>query len=287
LVIANRVQRITDGAWVTLDSRTLYKAAVAASEHYNGLLFDALHRNLGTDADIRDSATDTHNPSQQLTGVDQVLIREFSNRSRLIDLETDRLVAEWTAGHSTPPTAPTTIKLRQQATLSTRSAKPESAAPLHQLSAQWQARAAAKGFEPSLVLANTVRRSHAAPYRTGDFTANWIDAVGSLARERVAAKRATWNRWNLLAEAERVCADIRCNTPADRNTMIDAVATAAEDQSVPLNEYRYTSPSTRSLTPLRTPRIFDFHGSRLYTDTAPSPMRMSSWRHGTTTAARP
>ncbi|WP_232085253.1 MobF family relaxase, partial [Arthrobacter sp. SO5] len=139
LVIANRVQRITDDAWVTLDSRTLYKAAVAASEHYNGLLFDTLHRNLGTDADIREPAANTHNPSQQLTGVDQVLIREFSNRSRLIDLETDRLVAEWTASHSAPPSATTTIKLRQQATLSTRSAKPETAAPLRQLSAQWRA----------------------------------------------------------------------------------------------------------------------------------------------------
>lgn len=269
LVIANRVQRITDDAWVTLDSRTLYKAAVAASEHYNGLLFDALHRDLGTDAHIREPVADTHNPSQQLTGVDQVLIREFSNRSRLIDLETDRLVAEWTASHSTPPTATTTIKLRQQVTLSTRSAKPESAAPLRQLSAQWRARAAAKGFEPSLVLANTVRRSHAAPYRAGDFTANWIDAVGSLTRERVAAKRATWNRWNLLAEAERVCADIRCNTPTDRNTMIDAVATAAEVQSVPLNEYRYTVP-VNAQPDLRFAHrsIFDFHGSRLFTDTA-------------------
>ena len=269
LVIANRVQRITDGAWVTLDSRTLYKAAVAASEHYNGLLFDALHRNLGTDADIREPAANTHNPSQQLTGVDQVLIREFSNRSRLIDLETDRLVAEWTASHGNPPTATTTIKLRQQATLSTRTTKPESAAPLHQLSAQWRARAAAKGFEPSPVLANTVRCSHAAPYRTGDFTADWIDAVGSLTRERVAAKRATWNRWNLLAEAERVRADIRCNTPADRNTMIDAVATAAENQSVPLNEYRYTVP-VYAQPDLRFAHrsIFDFHGSRLYTDTA-------------------
>ncbi|WP_426939746.1 MobF family relaxase [Pseudarthrobacter sp. S6] len=269
LVIANRVQRITDGAWVTLDSRTLYKAAVAASEHYNGLLFDALHRNLGTDADIREAITDTHNPSQQLTGVDQVLIREFSNRSRLIDLETDRLVTEWTASHGTPPTATTIIKLRQQATLSTRSAKPETAAPLHQLSAQWRARAAAKGFEPNLVLANTVRRSHAAPFRTGDFTADWIDAVGSLARERVATKRATWNRWNLLAEAERVCADIRCNTPADRNTMIDAVATAAENQSVPLNKYRYAVP-VNAQPDLRFANrsIFDFHGSRLYTDTA-------------------
>ncbi len=267
MVIANRVQRITDGAWVTPDSRTIYKAAVAASEHYNGLLFDALHRNLGTDTDIREPAANTHNPTQQLTGIDDALIREFSNRSRLIDLETDRLVAEWTASHGTPPTATTTIKLRQQATLSTRTAKPETAIPLHQLSAQWRTRAAAKGFEPGDVLANTIRRSRATPFRTGDFTPDWIDAVGSLTRERVAAKRATWNRWNLLAEAERVCADIRCLTPEDRNTMIDAVATAAESQSVPLNEYRYTVP-VNAQPDLRFAKrsIFDFHGSRLYTD---------------------
>ncbi|MEQ4519288.1 MobF family relaxase [Pseudarthrobacter sp. B907] len=269
MVIANRVQRITDGAWVTLDSRTLYKAAVAASEHYNGLLFDALHRNLGTDTDIREPAANTHNPTQQLTGVDNALIREFSNRARLIDLETDRLVAEWTAIHGSPPTATTTIKLRQQATLSTRTAKPETAVPLHQLSAQWRTRAATKGFEPRDVLANTIRRSRAAPFRTGDFTANWIDAVGSLTRERVAAKRATWNRWNLLAEAERVCADIRCHTPADRDAMIGAVATAAESQSVPLNEYRYTV-SVNAQPDLRFANrsVFDFHGSRLYTDAA-------------------
>ncbi len=64
LVIANRVQRITDGAWVTLDSRTLYKAAVAASEHYNGLLFDALHQHLGSDTEIRIPVANTRNPSQ-------------------------------------------------------------------------------------------------------------------------------------------------------------------------------------------------------------------------------
>lgn len=269
MVIANRVQRITDGAWVTLDSRTLYKAAVAASEHYNGLLFDALHRNLGTDTDVRVPAANTHNPSQQLTGVDDALIREFSNRSRLIDLETDRLVAEWTASHGTPPTATTTIKLRQQATLSTRTAKPETAFPLHQLSAQWRKRAAARGFEPRDVLANTIRRSRTTPFRAGDFTPDWVDAVGSLTRERVAAKRATWNRWNLLAEAERVCAEIRCHTPADRHTLIDAIATAAEAQSVPLNEYRYTLPANaRADLRFADHSIFDFHGSRLFTDAA-------------------
>jgi conjugative relaxase-like TrwC/TraI family protein len=267
LVIANRVQRITDGAWVTLDSRTLYKAAVAASEHYNGLLFDALHRHLATDADVRTPASNTRNPSQQLTGVDDALIREFSNRSRLIDLETDRLVADWTAGHGTPPSATAIIKLRQQATLSTRTVKSESVTPLHQLSSQWRTRARAKGFEPEQVLAATVRRSHRAPFRSSDFAASWIDAVGSLARERVATKRSTWNRWNLLAEAERVCTEIRCQTVEDRSTMIDAVATAAESQSVPLNERRYTAPvEAQADLRFNNQCVFDFHGTRLYTD---------------------
>lgn len=267
LVIANRVQRITDGAWVTLDSRTLYKAAVAASEHYNGLLFDALHRQLGTDTDIREPAATTHNPSAQLTGVDDSLIREFSHRSRLIELETDRLVAEWTTTHGTPPTATTTIKLRQQATLSTRTPKADIIAPLRELSARWEARAAAKGFEPRLVLADTVQRSRTAPFRSSDFTAEWVDAVASLTRERVATKRATWNRWNLLAEAERVCVAIRCHTPEDRNAVIDAVATAAEAQSLPLNDYRYSVPAdAQPDLRLGTRSVFDFHGSRLYTD---------------------
>lgn len=267
MVIANRIQRITDGAWVTLDSRTLYKAAVAASEHYNGLLFDALHRNLGTETDFRRPAANTHNPSQQLTGVDDALIREFSNRSRLIDLETNRLVAEWTSGHGTPPSATTIIKLRQQATLSTRTAKSETVAPFHELSAQWQTRASAKGFDPSHVLAATVRRSQRAPFCSRDFAPCWIDAVGSLARDRAARKRATWNRWNLLAEAERVCAEIRCKTAEDRNAMIDAVATAAENQSVALNERRYTVPvNARSDLHFAGHSVFDFQGSRLYTD---------------------
>lgn len=267
LVIANRVQRITDGAWVTLDSRTLYKAAVAASEHYNGLLFDALHRNLGTDAEIRKPAANTHNPTQQLIGVDDELIREFSNRSRLIDLETDRLVAAWTEEHGKRPSATTTVKLRQQATLSTRAPKAESVTPLHMLSRQWQARALARGYEPGRILLDTVRRSQASPFRRCDFRENWVEAVASITKDRVAAKRATWNRWNLLAEAERVCADVRCQTPGDRNSLIDAIAAAAEMQSVALSERRY-SVDAEAAADLRLGKhsVFDFHGTRLYTD---------------------
>ncbi|MDR6637066.1 MobF family relaxase [Paenarthrobacter nitroguajacolicus] len=267
LVIANRVQRVTDGAWVTLDSRSLYKAVVAASEHYNGLLFDALRRSLGTETDIRAPAQNTHNPSQQLTGIAEALVREFSNRSRLIDIETDSLVKQWTTEHGTPPTATTTVKLRQQATLSTRTPKNASPSPLRTLSAQWRDRAKAKGFDPESVVASTVRRSRSRPFRLGDFAPDWIAAVGLVTRQRVAAKRSTWNRWNMIAEGERVCTEIRCASPDDRNALIDAVATAAERQSVPLNQYRYGVPADAADELRFAGRsVFDFHGSRLYTD---------------------
>ncbi|WP_178995383.1 MobF family relaxase [Paenarthrobacter nitroguajacolicus] len=267
LVIANRVQRITDAAWVTLDSRSLYKAVVAASEHYNGLLFDALHTNLGTETDIRAPAQNTHNPSQQLTGIAEALICEFSNRARLIDIETDRLVKQWTTEHGTRPTATTTVRLRQQATLATRTPKSGSPSPLRLLSAQWRDRATAKGFDPESVVASTIRRSRPRPFRIGDFAPDWIAAVGLVTCQRVAAKRSTWNRWNLIAEGERVCAVIRCASPADRNALIDAVASSAERQSVPLNEYRYGVPLDAADDLRFAGRsVFDFHGSRLYTD---------------------
>lgn len=269
LVIANRIQRSTDGAWVTLDSRTLYKAVVAASEHYNGLLFDALHEQLGTDTDIRIPVISTHNPSQQLTGIDEDLIREFSNRSRLINVETDRLVAGWTTEHGHPPSSATVIKLRQQATLATRVPKAELPTPLHELSRDWKARAAARGFPPDGVLAATINRSRITPFGFTDFTLDWVCAVATLTRERVAHKRSTWNRWNLLAEAERVCAQVRCHTAADRSALMDAVATVAEQQSVPLNEYRYTVPAHAEADVRHGTRsVFDFHGSRFYTDTS-------------------
>ena len=50
---------------------------------------------------------------------------------------------------------------------------------------------------------------------------------------------------------------------------MDAVATAAEHQSVALNEYRYTAPpDAEPDLRIRQSSVFDFHGSRLYTDTS-------------------
>ena len=47
VVVLNRVQAVSDGAWRTLDSKALFRAAVGMSELYNGLLADELTRDLG------------------------------------------------------------------------------------------------------------------------------------------------------------------------------------------------------------------------------------------------
>ncbi|MBG0741302.1 relaxase domain-containing protein [Paeniglutamicibacter antarcticus] len=267
VVIANRVQRATDGAWSTVDSRTLYKATVAASEHYNGLLFDRLQERLGAVPGFRPPINRVRNPRHELVGVDDALIHEFSNRTRRIDEEKDRLVQAWTQEHGRAPSPTMVVKLRQQATLSTRQAKGKEPRPLSDLASDWRSRAQRLGFEPAQVIRYTINRSHERPVTAADLTEPWVTAAAAAARLAVAHRRATWNRWNLLAEAERICAEIRCASPADRRHLIDAVTTAGESQCVALNAYRYNVPlNAGDDLVFAGHAVFEFHGTRLYTD---------------------
>ncbi|MDP9906173.1 MobF family relaxase [Arthrobacter bambusae] len=242
LVIANRVQRTSDGAWTTLDSRTLYKAVVAASEHYNGLLFDELRRSLGTETELRAPASAERNPSRELSGVDAGLITEFSARARVIELEKDRLVRLWKLEHGRNPSDATVLKLRQQATLSTRTAKDAQSVPLAERLTSWRRRAEGLGCTPERLITATVEQSRTRPLTGADLSPEWRQVTGQLVMNLVAQKRATWNRWNLLAEAERVCADLRMANPAERAAMIEALADSTQTFSVPLNDYRYIAP---------------------------------------------
>ena len=268
LVIANRVQRSSDGAWATLDSRTLYKAVVAASEHYNGLLFDELQHSMGTETELRAPASADRNPSRELAGVDAALVAEFSARARVIELEKDRLVRLWNLEHGTNPSDATVLKLRQQATLATRTAKDTRPVPLAERLTSWQSRAEGVGCRTERLIANTVHRSRTRCLTATDLAPEWLDGTGRLVMDLVARKRATWNRWNLIAEAERVCAGIRMASPADRAAMIEGLADTAERFSVPLNDYRYIAPDN-PLSDVATDgrTVFDPAAGRVFTNT--------------------
>ena len=136
VVIANKVQG-EDGKWRALDGRPMHAAVVALSEHYNALLADQLTRSLGVAFEQRNRGAD-RNPAWEIAGVPDELLAEFSSRSAAIDAEKDKLIAAYVAEHRRQPNTTTILRLRQQATLSTRPEK--TLYSLAELTEQWRRR---------------------------------------------------------------------------------------------------------------------------------------------------
>src|SRR5699024_9553060 len=176
VVVSNRVQRLLDNQWVTLDSYTLHRHVVAISETYNSVLFDHLHNLISArpeaqtpddpshevihdllDATTQDTATAedvaVSGMSVELAGVPEELIREFSQRSVLIEQRTDELIEQYVATHGHRPTQGVLLQLRQQATLETRSHKSEVTESLAEKMAGWRDRTLTAGHDPAEVIA--------------------------------------------------------------------------------------------------------------------------------------
>ena len=122
VVISNKVKTLSDGRWRSLDGRPMHAAVVALSEHYNAVLADRLTGTFGLGWERRLRGED-RNPQWEIEGVSDDLIAEFSSRTRAIEIEKDRLIAEYVAQHGRKPPRATIIRLRAQATLATRPEK--------------------------------------------------------------------------------------------------------------------------------------------------------------------
>lgn len=246
VVVANRIQRDSDGAWTTLDSFGLHKNVVAASERFNGLLFDELARTLGTQAEVRGDAAESdgltiadRNARVELAGVPDELIDEFSSRTHDIEKEKDRLIEQWEADHGAPPTGADLLAIRQQATLSTRTAKDvDDDRSLEHKSVDWRARAAALGVDPSSVLTNALGQSPTV-LTADDIQAETLAHIADRAITTVSAQRATFTRANVHAEISRCLAAVRCHSAADRDQLLDTVTDQALESTVKLTPTRY------------------------------------------------
>lgn len=261
-VISNRVQRVLDGQWATLDSYTLHRHVVAISETYNSLLFDRLHQQIGALpesrsedgqqlADALSMATaedvsaqpDTAGHRVELAGVPDNLIQEFSTRSRAIEARTDELIADWTTTHGQRPTAATLLQLRQQATLETRTPKQDQSLSLAEKMVGWRERSLATGNDPATVVANAV--GHADTTITPDQLTDGV--IGQLARWTLAdaaTRRATFTRANVTASAERITRLVRYRTAAERHAATDRLVDTALAQAVQLTPTRSIVPDT-------------------------------------------
>src|SRR5680860_388117 len=116
----------------------MHAATVAVSELYNAVLADRLTGTFGLEWDARERGTN-RNPAWEITGVDEDLIGEFSSRSREIDQVVDEMVDDYVSRHGRRPSAETIVRMRAEATLTTRPEK--HIRSLANLTADWRTRA--------------------------------------------------------------------------------------------------------------------------------------------------
>ena len=230
VVISNKVQTVLDGKWRSLDGRPMHAAVVALSELHETLFADALTRSLGVRWEARERGRDRH-PASAISSVPEALVAEFSTRSRHIDVETDQLIEAYVGKHGHRPNPVTIVRLRAQATLSTRPAKEVRA--LAELTAEWRERAERVLGEDATAWASTAAPNQPVPVvRAENVPREAIDALGVSVMTAVSEKRATWRHWNLAAEAARQTMKYRFASASDREAIIGVVVDAAERASL-------------------------------------------------------
>src|SRR5665648_1172906 len=145
VVVANKVQG-PDGAWRSLDGKTVHAATVTVSALYDALLADELTRRLPVTWSHRDRGP-RRNPAFELTGIGEDLLAHFSARAEQIHCAEQEWATRFEADHGRAPTRIETTKARQHLTRATR--PPKTVRRLADLLADWSNRARAlTGIEP-------------------------------------------------------------------------------------------------------------------------------------------
>lgn len=271
-VLANRVKRSSDGAWVTLDSYALHKWVVTASEMYNAVLFDELAQLAQTHTDQRQPLEaflkvedSERNRRVELTGVPDELIIEFSQRTSAIEERKNELIDQWKARNGENISDENILQLRRQATLESRQAKPEEKLPLSSRLYQWKMRSLALGIFPEKVV-QAATGHHNPIYTLESFTPEALDEIATNVLERTIIKHPTFNRANLLASTHRLMVNIRCAELTDREAIANAIVDTALEKAVTLTPERYQLPElTQAGLSLRGTSVFDRVKDRLYT----------------------
>ncbi|WP_181641449.1 MobF family relaxase, partial [Nocardioides massiliensis] len=232
VVVSNKVRTVYDQKWRSLDSVPIHRSVVAISEHYNAVLADLLTRRLGVSWDCRDRGADRNN-ALEITGVGEQLVKEFSNRSRDVDVATDRLIEEYVAAYGRRPSTKTIIELRATATISTRPEKELHS--LAELTAGWRDRAQSLlSADPATWARDVVAHTDPVALCAEDVPHDVVAEAGRRVVAVVGEKRSTWRHWNLWAEATRQTNEWRFATPRDREAVVALIVDAATGASIRL-----------------------------------------------------
>ena len=232
VVVWNRARSVSDGAWRTLDSRSLFKARSALSSLHQGVLQDLLTARLGYRWETRAGRSSTR-VGREIAGVPQTLLREFSRRSEQITAAKDDLIAKFTHAHGRAPTGIEMIRMRQQATLFTRPAKVHSS--LKDLTATWRHRAT--GYVdrgPEGWAGRLARREKGRSVSATHFTEETISRLANWVLEETVKCRSTFGRFNLVDHAHRALHGYHFDRLDDRVWVAERIADAALAASINL-----------------------------------------------------
>ncbi len=214
VVVANRARSVSDGVWRTLDSRGLYKSMVALSELHQGVLGDLLSEELGWGWDGR-ARRHSDQLRYEVTGVAEALMTEFSQRSGAIEVAKLELIADFAAARGRQPTNAEVLDLRRRATLETRPAKEHHS--LAALSERWRTRAEPYvGDAPEAWVATLADRNDLPALRAADLADAILSDAAGVAVAKVADRRATFSRANVVAEVHRQLQGVRFGSPDER-----------------------------------------------------------------------
>jgi conjugative relaxase-like TrwC/TraI family protein len=230
VVVANRARSRSDGKWRTLDSRALFKSVVALSELHQGVLSDLLTETLGWGWEGT-SRRHSERLRLEVDGVSEALMAEFSQRAVAIEGRKNALVSEFAAARGRQPTSTEVLGLRQRATLETRPAKEHRS--LAALTGGWRRRAEPYvGSDQESWVAGLADRNDLPLLRAGDLAEGILADAAGVAVQRVAERRATFSRANLLAEVHRQLHGVRFASPTERIAVAERTAELAVSQSL-------------------------------------------------------
>jgi conjugative relaxase-like TrwC/TraI family protein len=234
VVVSNKVKTVLDGRWRSLDGRPMHAAVVALSEFHEAVIADHLTRAFGVSWVPRERGRD-RNPTWDVDRVPLELMEEFSSRSAQIDREARRLVDAYASTHGRQPSKAIILKLRAQATLSTRPEK--QVRSLAVLTAEWRGRATRRLDTDATAWARQLTSAAATEsvlLRADDVPLEQIAQLGATVVTIVGEKRSTWRRWNLHAEASRQMKGWRFASTEDREAVTGMIADNAEASSLRL-----------------------------------------------------
>ena len=232
VAISNKVRARDDHAdgrprWLSLDARVIHAAAVAASERYNTRLEEAMSRRLGVEFTERaDSIRRDKRSVREVAGVPVALIKHFSRRRAAIEDRYRELASDYRHTHGHEPPREAQLKLAQQATLETRDGKAAPTSLAEQITGWRDEAAAVLGDDQLADLEHQALNRQVSTTTLADLP---VDEIASTVLTVVSEEKATWTRWNLIAETERQLRPYRFPTSADRDTATDAVVARATD----------------------------------------------------------